>query len=96
MNASWGNASTIAGKLQYHRGSTGVFPREYWPFLISYVPTPSASLAVVARGERPFMRRKNLLSEGEPAKWRRSAICWMLRLDVRSRKATSIMSIWLM
>ena len=94
MNASWGNASTPVGKLQYTavvlEFSHGGTEADLWGLSRHHQP-----LLRYSRGERPFVRRKNLLSEGVSAKWRRSAICWMLRLDVRSRKDASIMSIWL-
>ena len=81
------NSSTSTVVLEFSHGGTGA---SLWGMSRHLQP-----LLRYSRGERPFMRRKNLLSEEVSAKWRRSAICWMLRLDVRSRKDASIMSIWL-
>ena len=58
-----GVASTTVGKLQYSRRWTGVFPREYWDFLVRSFPKPLASLAIFA-GREAFHAEEELAERG--------------------------------
>ena len=63
INASWGNASTPVGKLQYYHGGTGVFPWWYWDFSVDFFPTCLSSLAVFA-GREAFHAEEELAQRG--------------------------------